>query len=163
MKLFLSLFFALSFFGLSAQKYLYIKKGNEFPKERLGLNDHIRFKTSESTKFMKGVLNDVTPTAITINGKVYELSDVVAFRTRNEIMTVGGTALAGGAILFTALALVNRGISSDYEFGLTKGQWITAASVFGGGLLLRWAGRRTYETEKGYRWEVIDLNETLGN
>lgn len=163
MRILLSLLFAISFFGLSAQKYLYIKKGNEFPKERLGLNDHVRFKTTESDKFIKGMLNDITPAAITVNGKTYELNDVVAFRTRNEIMTVAGTALAGGAVLFTALGLVNRGISSDQSGGWTNGQWITAASIFGGGLILRWAGRRTFKTEKGYRWEVIDLNQSLGN
>ncbi|WP_417608757.1 hypothetical protein [Owenweeksia hongkongensis] len=161
MRIFFTMIFALGVIGLSAQKYLYIKKGNEFPKERIGLNERVTFKTSESTKFTKGILNDVTPTAITVNGKTYELTDVIAFRTRNEIMTVTGTALAGGALLFTTLGLINRATSS-YEGGLTNGQWITAASFFGGGLLLRWAGKRTFKTEKGWHWEVIDLNQSLG-
>lgn len=162
MKLLWSLILALGLFGASGQKYLYIKKGNEFPKERIGLNERVHFKTAESDGFIKGILNDVTPVAITVNGKIYELADVVAFRTRNEIMTVSGTALAGGALLFTTLGLINRATSS-YKGGLTSGQWITAASFFGGGLILRWAGKRTYKVEKGWRWEVIDLNQSLGN
>ncbi len=161
MKLLWSLILALGVLGASAQKYLYIKKGNEFPKERIALYDRVQFKTSESTNFIKGILNDVSPTTITVNGRIYELSDVVSFRTRNEIMTVTGTALAGGALLFTTLGLLNRATSS-YEGGLTSAQWITAASFFGGGLILRWAGKRTFKTEKGWRWEVIDLNQTLG-
>lgn len=161
MRLFITMIFALGVVGLSAQKYLYIKKGNEFPKKRIEIHDHVVFKTSESENFIKGMLNDVTPTAITVNGKTYELTDVVAFRTRNQIMTVTGTALAGGALLFTTLGLINRATSS-YEGGLTNGQWITAASIFGGGLILRWAGKRTFKTEKGWHWEVIDLNQSLG-
>lgn len=159
MKFILSLLLALGAMTLSAQKYLYIKKGNQVPSERIGLYSRVVFKTTESTKFMKGIMNDVTPSSITINNKTYALSDIEAFRSRNELLTIGGTALAGGALLYTALGLANR-LGGYDDGGFTSGQWITVTSLFGGGLIMRWAGRRTYKSDKGWKWEVIDLSDT---
>lgn len=160
MKFFISTLLMALAINLSAQKYLYIKKGNNAPKLRISLNEQVTFKTIESTKFIQGIMNDLSPTTITINGKMYALGDVQAFRVRNELLTIGGTALAGGALLFTSLALINRIGSSYSGGGLTTGQWVTAASFFGGGLIMRWLGKRTFDKDKGWNWQVIDLEKT---
>lgn len=161
MRIILSvLFTALFSVSLSAQKYLYIKKGNEIPKLRIGVNERVTFKTTESTKFIDGILNDVTATAMVVSGKTYALSDVEAFRVRNQLLTIGGTAIAGGALLYTSLGLINR-IGGKYQGGsFTTGEWVTVASLFGGGLLMRWLGKKTYSKDKGWKWEIIDLNQT---
>lgn len=158
MKVLLSALLLLGAFSLPAQKYIYLKKGNDVPAMRIGINERVVFKTAESTKFMKGIMNDVTPSSITINYKTYALEDIEAFRGRNELLTIGGTALAGGALLYTSLGLINR-LGSYDDGGFTSSQWITITSIFGAGLIMRWAGKRTYKKDKGWIWQVIDFSD----
>lgn len=155
MKLTLSSLLLLLSLAVSAQKYLYIKHNNQPPADRIGLHERVVFKTAESRTFTKGLLDDITPGSITVDGRTYPLASIESFRTRNELMTIGGTAMMAGSLMFTALAVINRtGLSGNF----TQREALGLGAVFGGGLLLRWAGRRTFKKEKGWKWEVIDLD-----
>lgn len=144
--------------SLYSQQYLYLQKGNEVPYKRLSLKDPVKIKTAEGDHWISGFLEEITSESINVGGVVYPYKEIVAFRTYSDLMRISGTALAAGGVLLTGIVVVNNLINNE---GLTisKGEGIVAASMLGSGLILRWASRKTYKKEDGWKWNVIDLNK----
>lgn len=158
MKAVLLLFFLGLSIQLTAQQYLYIKQGNEFPEKRYGVSDGVRFRTEEKGPWVNGIIREIGKDYLQVNNVVYPLDAIVAFRSNGELLTIGGTALWAGGILFTGIALVNGVINGDQP--IIRGSQL----VWGGGLVaagfgMMALGQKTYHKKNGWEWVTIDLNQ----
>lgn len=158
MKLTLSALLLLICFGLNAQQYLYLQKGNDVPHTRLSLQDKVTFKTEGSDAWTKGPLQEITAESITVGGVSYPLKEIVAFRTNNDLVYFLGTAGIAGGLLFSGIILVNGLIAGSSPI-ISGNQVILGSSLVAGGFLVRWLSRKTYQKEKGWQWNVIDLEK----
>lgn len=148
------------FFGANAysQQYLYIKKQGEMPKERIGINERITFKIKGEEEWINGLLKELKGNAIKVNDRLFYFSNIEGIRTYNSLLkTVGSTLWVGGAF-FTSIAAVNsiineeRPILSNRQIGLGIGLGVV-------GVMVGRLSRKTYLKEKGYNFEVIDLDQ----
>ncbi len=158
-KCFLVLIIILTSTNLWSQQFIYIKKGNEFPVTRYGLNDKIQFRTSEELPWVSGVIREIGPDFLRVGNVVYPLEAIVAFRTRKELLTISGKALWGGGVLFTGLALINGVINRDSPV-IRSSQLVWGGGLVLAGLGLVALGKKDYYREEGWQWVVIDLNQT---
>lgn len=156
MKILLSLLFCTAILTCYSQSYLYLQKNNEVPYKRLGLYDTVIFKT-DSSEWVGGKIHSISNEVIRIDGVDYLLADIVGFRTHNELIYLGGTAMAIAGVGFTGIALVNRTVNGDTPL-LRPGQIVFGAALSGAGLLVRWLSRKTYLRDKGWHWKVISLD-----
>lgn len=146
----------------SAQQYLYIKKGNEFPVMRYGINDKVKFRTDEEMPWVSGTIREIGADFIRINNVVYPLESIQAFRQRGELLTITGTALWGGGVLFTGIALFNGVINRDQP--VIKGSQLAwAGGLVVAGLGLTALGKKDYKQSDGWQWVSIDLSRDLEN
>lgn len=150
--------FVLFSFLAEGQQYLYVKKKGELPAERLTLHDNVKIKVSDTTSWVKGPLEMINTESIKVKGQVFRLKEVKAIRVNNGLMRLGGTAMWAGGILFTSVALIN-GIINDDNPVIYPGQIAFGSGLVAGGVLVSWLSRKTYSREKGYFYEVIDLNK----
>lgn len=147
-------------FYMSGQQYLYIKKGNEFPVLRYGISDRVKFRTSEDLPWVSGMVREIGEDFIRINNVVYPFEAIVAFRSKNELLDIGGKALFGGGVFFTGLALINGVINNDQP--VIKGSqlaWGGALAAVGFGMMA--LARKDYYREDGWNWVTIDLTKDL--
>ncbi len=128
------------------------------PAERFGLKERVTFKTQDSKRFTGGILQNVSKESIEVDGVIYPLSEIVAFKTHGELLNLAGSSMAVGGVFFTGIIFVNRLINSDSPL-LRQNQIYLGAGLVAGGLLVRWASRKTYNKEKGWEWVVIDFEE----
>lgn len=162
MKFIPILFLILTAGGLSGQQYLYIKQGNEFPALRYGISDRVKFRTGEDLPWVSGVIREIGSDFLRINNVVYPFEDIIAFRSNDELLTIGGTALWGGGVLFTGLALINGVINNDKP--VIKGSqlaWGGALVAVGFGMIA--LAKKDYYREDGWHWVTIDLTKDLEN
>lgn len=141
-----------------AQQFLYLKRNNEFPDHRFVLHEKVNFRTGETDEWATGKLEEIRQESVKISGVVYPLKDITAFRTRNALLDLFGSALWSGGLLFTGIAFFNRTINGDKPL-LTNGQIIFGSSLIVSGLVVNWLNLKTYKKEEGYNWVVIDINE----
>lgn len=155
---------ALIFLGFStvafSQQYLYLKKKGEVPYKRLALYNSIKIQTEEGGDWVEGKITAINEKSITVGTTSYPLKEIKAMRTYNHLLRLGGTAIAGGGILFSGIAFFNRTTNGDNPL-LTPGQINFGIGMLAGGLVIRWLSRKTYKAEKGWTWEVINLNKTF--
>ena len=162
MKFIVIFFLMLISESLSAQQYLYIKQGNEFPAVRYGISDRVKFRTGEDLLWVSGIIREIGSDFIRINNVIYPFEEIIAFRSSNELLNIGGTALRSGAVLFTGLAFINGVINNDNP--VIKGSqliWGGALVAVGFGMVA--LARKDYYREDGWYWLTIDLTKDLGN
>lgn len=149
---------AVQCWGLSAQQYLYIKKNNDFPAQRLAIHDRVNFKMQGEEDWAKGTIEELSEESIRIDGVRYPLDEIAAFRTRHQLLHIASQVLWKGTLFFTGIVVANGLINNDRPL-LTKGHMIVGAGLVGAGVFLSVLNRQTYEKDKGWRWVVIDLNQ----
>ena len=159
--IFLLILLGWAFLG-KGQQFIYIKKGNEFPALKYGLRDQVKIRTHEELPWVSGMIREIGDDFIKINNVVYPLDAIIAFRNRNELATVTGTALWAGGVFFTGLALINGAINNDQP--IIRGSQL----AWGGGLVIAGLGvvalgKKDFYREDGWSWVVIDLSKDLGD
>lgn len=142
------------------QQFIYIKQGNEFPVLRYGLYDQVKFKTAEDLPWITGVIREISAEYVQIGNVTYPLEAIIAFRSRNELLTIGGTALWGGGVFFTGLALINGVINNDQPI-IKNSQLLWGGGLVLAGLGMTALGKKDYNWSDGWRWVVVDLNQKL--
>lgn len=140
------------------QTFLYVMKKGEVPAERLNLGDKVAIKVAEEEDYIKGNIRLITAERIQVGKRTVLLSSVTKLRTSSELLSLAGYALAGGGAMFTGVFAINSTINNERPI-LRDSQVVTGAGLIGSGLALIYLGRKTYRTEKGWYFKVIDLNE----
>ncbi len=156
--------FILMTWGINSysQQYLYLKRPGEVPQKRLEINDALKIKMQDSPVWVSGKITSISSKSLTINEKVYPLSDITAMRTYNQMLRFGGSAFFIGGLMFTGIIFTNRVINDDEPL-LRPGQIILGSSLIAGGGIMRWLSRKTYRSSDGWRFEVIDLDKEFTN
>ena len=148
--------------NVKGQQFLYIKKGNEFPVLRYAVSDRVKFRTAADLPWVSGIIREIGKDFIRINNVVYPLESIAAFRNRNELLTIGGTALWGGGVFFTGLALINGVINNDQPV-IKSSQLVWGGGLVIAGLGMMALGKKDYYREDGWNWVSIDLSKDLDN
>lgn len=147
--------------SLSAQQYLYIKKKGELPKQRLEQYDHVKILITGQEEWIEGMLTNISTTTITLDDdRQFYFSNIEGIRVYNGLVRIVGTAIWGGGVFFTSIAAVNRLGNGDRPV-LRQGQIVFGAGMGLGGAIISRLSRRTYSKEKGYYFEVIDLEKNF--
>lgn len=151
----LLMFFALSSYS---QQYLYIKKKGELPKERIGVNDNIKFKINGREEWISGMLKEITATAIKVNDRLFYFSNIESIQTQSQLLKTLGTSMWVGGAFFSSIAAVNSIINDERPI-LSNNQIILGSGLGAIGYLVGRLALKTYSREKGYNFEVIDLDQ----
>lgn len=141
-----------------AQQFIYIKQGNEFPAIRYGIMDHVKFRTAEDQPWVTGMIREIGPEFVRIGNVIYPLDAIIAFRSRNELLAIGGTALWGGGVFFTGLALINGIINNDQPV-IKNSQLIWGGGLVVVGLGMMALSKKDYYSSDGWNWVVVDFNK----
>lgn len=141
-----------------SQQYLYIKKPGEIPKERIGLNERIHIKIKNHDEWISGILKEIKGNSIKVNDRLFYFSNLEGIRTYNSFVKTLGTGLWAGGTLFSSIAIVNNLINDERPL-LTNGQIVWGAGFGALGVIVSRLSRKTYWLDKGYKFEIIDLDE----
>lgn len=151
----------LVFLGASSafsQQYLYIKKKGEIPSERIGLNQRINFKIQGEKEWISGLLKELNGNSLKVNDRLFYFSNIEAIRTHNSLLKTLGAGLWVGGVFFTSIAAVNSVINSESPI-LSNNQLLVGGGLGLIGLIVDRLSKKTYSKEKGYYFEVINLDE----
>jgi hypothetical protein len=158
----LLLLLAWQVFSQNAPSYLYVMHKEKAPAQRLSLGEKVAVKVAEEKDWIKGHLRLITPERIQVGKRTFYTNTITHFRTYNELLSLIGSAMAGGGLMFTGIFSVNAVINNNRPI-LTEGQVILGSGLLALGSGFIWLGRNTYAIEKGYYLKVIDLNITAND
>jgi len=157
-------FFCFIYGNSQAQNYLILQKGaNEKSRIRYEAGDEIIYLQNGNDYYIKDVIREIDQNYIALNENVLSLNQIKAIDIRNKdernqtLDNLTFLSIASGSLLLLAGGI--NSLAQDGEFRYSNGVLITAATLIGGGLILKTLRYKKFKIRGRRKLQVITSND----
>lgn len=148
----------------NAQNYLILQKGaNEKSRIRYEVGDEFIYLQQGNDYYIKDLIREIDKNYIALNENVLSLNQIEAVDIRNKdernqtLDNLTFLPIAGGSLLLLAGGI--NSLAQDGEFRYSNGVLITAASMIGGGFILKTLRYKNFKVGGRRKLQVITSND----